>query len=458
MHNRYRMIISILYIVVDIVLLNLLYFTSLYAFGLNFGEIYHIIFVLMNLGYLLSFTAIPVNFEDLTQLSIVLIFKRNLVKLTMTILIMLSCMFFLKIGEPASRIFTLSFFLSACVLMSLNQWITRKALSYAIRQTFSKGVILGTGQLGQKVFDEMLNNIYNGVIILGFFDDKPAQEIIDISGSIEDAKGFIIKNGVTDVFCTLDMSEGEKIKDFIKFSESHILNFHIVPSIGFYHTGNAPYVTNIGKMPVFLLRHIPLSYIHNAMIKRTFDFVVSLIAIIVLFPLLFLVFGILIKMSSPGPILFKQQRTGKRGKDFTCYKFRTMKCNCYADSKQATINDDRKTKIGCFMRKNSIDELPQLFNVLIGNMSFVGPRPHMLLHTHEYSSCVDKYMVRHFIKPGITGLAQSKGYRGETKDLEQMEKRIMYDIEYVENWSLGYDLLIIFKTFLMMLKGDEKAH
>jgi putative colanic acid biosynthesis UDP-glucose lipid carrier transferase len=253
----------------------------------------------------------------------------------------------------------------------------------------------------------------------------------------------MLKNGVSIVFCTLPASAGDKIKDMIKFCESHVINCHIVPGIGYYHTGALPNLGYIGKMPVFVLRNIPLSYLHHALSKRVFDIFCSSIAIIILFPLLYPVVSILIKLSSPGPVFFKQQRTGSRGKEFTCLKFRTMKCSADAHTKQATLDDDRKTKVGDFLRKTSLDELPQFFNVFVGNMSLVGPRPHMISHTNQYSPQVDKYMVRHFVKPGITGLAQVRGFRGETKDIELMEKRIMADIEYVENWTFGLDLLIM---------------
>ena len=249
----------------------------------------------------------------------------------------------------------------------------------------------------------------------------------------------------------------EQIQDFIKFSEKHVVKFHIVPDIGYYYTGEQPIVEHVGKMPVFALRNIPLNYAHQAVIKRCIDILLSSIAIVVLFPVLFPILSILIKLSSPGPIFFVQQRTGKRGENFNCYKFRTMRCSGDADTMQATANDNRKTRIGAFLRKTSLDELPQLFNVWIGNMSLVGPRPHMLKHTNEYSPKVDKYMVRHFIKPGITGLAQVSGFRGETKEIELMEERIRADIYYVENWTLKMDLEIMAKTALSILKGDERA-
>ena len=456
--GRYRNIIAILYIIEDIILLNFLYFGTFYVFELRLDSIYNMICILINLGYLLSFAIIRVDFSDVKQLHFPHLFRRNFYKLTITALILIASMFFLKIAAPTSRLFILTFFSVACLVMTLAQWVTRKALTFSIRHAISKGVILGAGRIGEKVFEEMLRNVYNGIVILGLFDDNPAQNKGDVLGNIEEAKDFILKNGVSNVFCTLPASAEEKIIDFIKFSESHVINFHIVPSIGYYHTGAQPIVEHIGKMPVFILRNIPLSYAHHAFIKRTVDVLFSSLAIMVLFPLLFPVLSILIKISSPGPVFFKQRRTGKRGKEFDCYKFRTMRCSADAHTKQATLDDDRKTKVGNFLRKTSMDELPQFYNVLIGNMSIVGPRPHMLMHTYEYSPKVDKYMVRHFVKPGITGLAQVRGYRGETRDIELMEKRILADIKYVEKWTLGLDIKIMIKTVLMIFKGDKKAY
>ena len=456
--GRFLIIITLLYILEDIVLLNLLFFCLLYAFGKDFNEVFHIVFILINLGYLFSFVVVRVDFSDVKQLHIPKLLKRNFYKLVITAFILTTCMFFLKIADEVSRLFIIRFFAIAFVLMTGAQWVTRKALTFTIRKTINKGVILGAGLVGGKVFAEMLRNVYNGIVILGFFDDNPETNNGEVLGNIEQAKDYILKNGVTNVFCTLPHSAEEKIVDFIKFSESHVINFHIVPSIGYYHFGAQPILEHIGKMPVFILRHIPLSYLHHAVMKRCIDILFSSIAIIILFPVLFPVVSILIKLSSPGPIFFKQLRTGKRGNDFYCYKFRTMRCSADAHTKQATADDDRKTKVGNFLRKTSLDELPQFFNVLIGNMSLVGPRPHMLSHTYQYSPKVDKYMVRHFVKPGITGYAQVNGFRGETKEIELMEKRIQSDIYYVENWTLWMDFKILVKTVFMVLKGDEKAY
>lgn len=195
----------------------------------------------------------------------------------------------------------------------------------------------------------------------------------------------------------------------------------------------------------------------NKMIKRTFDICFSLVVCILMLPFVPII-ALIIKIQSPGPIIFKQKRTGLHGRTFNCYKFRSMHVNKNADMEQATKNDPRKFPFGNFMRKTNIDELPQFFNVLKGDMSIVGPRPHMLHHTDIYSKLIGKYMVRHFSKPGITGLAQVTGYRGETKELWQMEERVKRDIWYIENWSFWLDVKIILMTIKSIFVHDSNAY
>ncbi len=195
----------------------------------------------------------------------------------------------------------------------------------------------------------------------------------------------------------------------------------------------------------------------NKVVKRVFDFVLSsfsLFFIFLSFPLIWLI----IKIQSPGPVLFTQERTGQDGKSFRIYKFRSMYINQCADKLQTTRDDPRKFPFGDFMRKTSIDELPQFWNVLKGDMSIVGPRPHMLAHTEMYSHLINKYMVRHFVKPGITGWAQVNGFRGETKELWQMEGRIKRDIWYMENWSIWLDIRIVWLTIKLMFRQDSHAY
>ena len=196
----------------------------------------------------------------------------------------------------------------------------------------------------------------------------------------------------------------------------------------------------------------------NSFVKRAFDVAVSGAFLCTLFPVVYLFVALGIKLTSKGPVFFIQERSGENGRTFGCIKFRSMRVNDEADRVQATKNDPRKTRFGSFLRKSSIDELPQFINVLKGDMSIVGPRPHMLQHTELYSKLVNKYMVRHLIKPGITGWAQVTGYRGETHELSQMEGRVRRDIWYLENWSLLLDIRIMLLTVWNALKRDENAY
>lgn len=211
-----------------------------------------------------------------------------------------------------------------------------------------------------------------------------------------------------------------------------------------------------GSNMLLTSRKEPLNNINNALLKRAFDLICSSLFLFTLFPVIYVIVAIIIKRQSPGPVIFKQERSGLNGKVFTCYKFRSMHVNKDADLVQATLNDPRKFKFGDFMRKTNIDELPQFINVWLGDMSMVGPRPHMLKHTEQYSQLIKEYMVRHWVKPGITGWAQIMGLRGETKELKQMEDRVKADIWYVENWNFWLDVKIIWKTVWNMITRNEK--
>jgi putative colanic acid biosynthesis UDP-glucose lipid carrier transferase len=350
------------------------------------------------------------------------------------------------------------FYGSAYILLFFAHWLTRKTITFTLisnNKSVTKAVILGGGLIGQKLYDELKSNVYLGIKILGLFDDNIDDK--RVLGTISQAKDYIKEHQVEIIYCTLPLSAKNKILDFLNFAEQNVINFHVVPSISYY-TNTSIVLGSIGNIPILSLRKVPLSYTHNAVIKRAIDIVVSFLFLITLFPVIYLILGALIKLSSPGPVFFIQERTGIKGHKFKCYKFRSMKCNGEAHTRQATADDERKTRIGDFIRRTNLDELPQFINVLKGDMSLVGPRPHMLLHTTEYSQLINKYMVRHFIKPGITGWAQVNGFRGEIHKLEEMEGRIKKDIWYIENWSIALDMEIMLRTVFVMIKGDKKAY
>lgn len=253
------------------------------------------------------------------------------------------------------------------------------------------------------------------------------------------------------------MEEGRYNFSIMNYCENHLLYFHGVPNVckGF---PRRIWHSMVGNMPILNLRYEPLGKMENRILKRIFDIALSGIFLVTVFPFVYLIVGSIIKFTSPGPILFKQMRTGLNGVDFVCYKFRSMKVNDEADSKQATADDPRKTRFGDFLRRSNIDELPQFINVFKGEMSIVGPRPHMLSHTEIYARLIDKYMVRHFIKPGVTGWAQIHGFRGETKELSQMGGRVKADIWYMEHWTIFLDLYIIYKTIANVVIGEKNAY
>jgi len=204
----------------------------------------------------------------------------------------------------------------------------------------------------------------------------------------------------------------------------------------------------VGQLVLINPQEIPLDVFESQVFKRMFDIVFSFLVITFLLSFLIPILALLIKLNSKGPVFFVQKRTGINNKTFKCLKFRSMKVNNESDEKQATEGDKRITALGNFLRKSNFDELPQFFNVFFGQMSVVGPRPHMLKHTELYSGLIERYLVRHYVKPGITGFAQVSGYRGETDELWKMEKRVQYDMQYLENWNFWWDIKIIIMTFI----------
>ena len=300
----------------------------------------------------------------------------------------------------------------------------------------------------------------SGYRILGYFDDEPSPRMaasIPYLGTTKDILPYLDTHVVHNVYSSLPSSHSEQILEIIYWTEQNFAHFFHVPHVRNY-LHRRMWFDTIGDVPVLSLHISPLNEFDNRFLKRTFDLLVSGLFLFTVFPFIYLIVGVIIKITSPGPIFFKQKRNGINGKEFWCYKFRSMKVNKDADKVQATKHDPRKTKFGDFMRKTNIDELPQLINVFMGDMSLVGPRPHMLKHTEEYSQLIDNYMVRHFVKPGVTGWAQVTGFRGETKELHQMEGRVKADIWYMEHWSFLLDLNIIYKTFANVIHGEKNAY
>lgn len=296
-----------------------------------------------------------------------------------------------------------------------------------------------------------------GYHFIGYFDDKAKNN--RITGDINSVKAAILNNEypIDEVYCCLPYVKYGQIKQIIDLCEDRLIKVKLITDFRAFSFKGLE-LERYDHIPVLNVSSIPLDDRKNQIAKRVFDIIFSSLLILFVFTWLFPIIAIVIKLNSKGPVLFKQKRTGKDNADFLCLKFRTMYMNGESDVKQATKHDRRITPIGAFLRKTSLDELPQFLNVLQGSMSVVGPRPHMLKHTEEYSRLIKKFMARHNVKPGITGLAQSKGYRGETRNLIEMKNRVTLDRFYIENWSFQLDLKIIIATIVSLAKGDQQAY
>ena len=322
----------------------------------------------------------------------------------------------------------------------------RKVFKGNLRKVVIVGLNKKTDQL-RKYFND---NPDYGYQLVTIFDLKQFQ-------NIEEIIKHISENEVDEIYSSIAELNNKELTSLIDFADNNLKILKFLPDNKEIYSKKLDF-TYYDFLPILSMRRIPTDEPINLFVKRIFDVIFSLIVIIGVLSWLTPILGLIIKMESKGPIFFKQKRNGLDYKEFYCYKFRSMRPNPEAHLYQIQKNDPRVTRIGKIIRKTSIDELPQFINVLKGNMSVVGPRPHMVSHTHMYAEKIDKFMVRHFIKPGITGLAQVSGFRGEVEDDNFIINRVKYDIFYLENWSLLMDLKIVVKTVYNALSGDEKAY
>jgi len=321
-------------------------------------------------------------------------------------------------------------------------------------------VVAGANELGQKLVSKIHSSPQLGMRVDGFFDDRSPDRLangsnIPVLGMLQDLPEYIRTHNIERIFVVLPMRNIQRVTDLLDKLHDSTASIYFVPDVFVFdliqcRTGD------IGGVPVVALRETPFQGTQGV-IKRCSDYFLASFIIVLISPLLIFI-ALAIKLTSPGSVIFKQRRYGLDGREIIVYKFRSMTVSEDSDVvTQATQDDDRVTKVGAILRKYSLDELPQFFNVLQGRMSVVGPRPHAVVHNEEYRPLIKGYMVRHKVNPGITGLAQVMGYRGETATVEAMKKRVDYDLEYLRNWSLTLDLRIILKTVRIVLT-DKMAY
>lgn len=360
--------------------------------------------------------------------------------------------YFLKFSEPSLILRFVSIALGLIAFEKLFVYYFLRRFRVVYGGNFRKVVIVGEEKHTSELVHFFNDNPNYGYKLVKVFDLKTSKKL-----EIKECQDFVLENKIDEIYCALSDLSNIDVNNFIDFTDNNLKTLKFLPDEKEVTARNLK-LDYYGYIPIVSLRNIPLDITANKIIKRAFDILFSIIIIVGVLSWLIPILAIFIKSESKGPIFFKQKRNGLNYHEFDCFKFRSMTLNEIADVEQVSKNDPRITKIGRFIRKTSIDELPQFFNVFVGDMSVVGPRPHMVSHTEMYAKKVDKFMVRHFIKPGITGLAQTNGYRGEVESEKDIINRVKYDIFYLENWSLLLDIKIVFLTVLNAVKGEDKAY
>ena len=416
-----------------------------------------------------------VNLEDIA--------KRVLGLAIITIVVAYMMMKGISLNNTKVGIQLITFGIGWTICLLISRYVERQIIKFyrKMGRNTRMATLIGSDPELVGVLRRLKNDAALGYQLKGYYGDEHLEKLVDEIeelekknnknykkepvtlkrlGSYEDLLEAIKKDEGLDLgdelYMCVSRGERDRIREVSKYCDQHMVRFFYVP-VSVETIGLNLKREMLDDMEVFTTYENPLMNPMNKIAKRAFDIVMSLIILAIVLPFLPILW-LIIRSQSPGPLFFKQLRTGLDGKEFYCYKFRSMHVNDDADKVQATKDDPRKYPFGNFMRKTNIDELPQFWNVLKGDMSIVGPRPHMLAHTEQYSQLIEKFMVRHFVKPGVTGWAQVTGYRGETKELWQMEGRVKRDIWYMEHWSIWLDIRIIWMTFKTIFVHDKNAY
>jgi putative colanic acid biosynthesis UDP-glucose lipid carrier transferase len=464
MNNRFLSHLQITLIVLDLAVINFIFFFSQFLFRRSLAITavleYDYFLYFMNICWILT-TWISGVYNSKTIVNFETFSRRTMNAFLYFIgFITLYLYFFHQI--VISRTFIIAQLTGIGILLLFNRFIFLAISQYFRRKDrlMRKIVVIGYNNVAKKLVNYLENQSINSRVI-GFCEDQEnVQEIThypilaNISGVLEECQRY----GATEIYSTIAPEQNSSLYELIRGAERSCIRFRLVPDLGMFMLKKQVYIDYLEDMPIISLRREPLEDLGNQIRRRIFDIIISSLVCIFILTWMVPLVGLAILLESRGPVFFVQARSGKNNQPFSCLKFRSMVANSNADKVQATRNDSRITRVGAFLRRTSLDEFPQFINVLKGDMSIVGPRPHMLKHTSDYSQVVDQFMIRQFVKPGITGWAQVNGYRGETRDLTQMEKRIEHDIWYLENWSLWLDVRIVFMTVFNLFRREQYAY
>ncbi|GAB4335168.1 MAG: undecaprenyl-phosphate glucose phosphotransferase [Calditrichia bacterium] len=449
MKSIYLAIRKPLFIFIDILLLAVSFHIAHLLRGLDYNQTLHdqilLLYSVLSWLFIANITGLYNGFNWTVK-------KRIFIIVQALILLTLALTFIGFVFKQArySRLLTAYFIICFSVFLVIYQFLA----DYLYRKYSERGkaptrlLIIGAGRIGKQLKEAVLKSFEVNYQLVGFLEDYQTENNKNekILGKISELENILLKEKVNEIFVALPLTLENLIQRIIETADHYGVRVRLATDISRV-TSQPVELSKIGSVTMFHFRPIPLDDPYNRLKKRLFDIFFSGSVLVLTFPVIALA-AFLIKITSKGPAFFIQLRTGYNNNDFYCYKIRTMveTDNIIKDTVQAIKDDPRVTPIGKFLRKYNIDELPQFLNVLKGDMSVVGPRPHMLHHTDEFRKRVDRYMVRHLVKPGITGWAQVNGYRGPTDTNEALKKRVEYDLWYMENWSMWLDLKIILKT------------
>lgn len=451
MKKRYSFLIRPLQLFSDIILINLIiYITSDLEF-LNLSFLSYITFFWIVISYFLGFYKV---YRYTKVLRILTLLARQFLMFTLGYFAYFGIF---REGEVVHNQFLIlsTIFLSVSFFKFLSFFLLKKYR--ALGNNYRTTIVLGFDDASKKIIKIFESKSNMGYKFLGFFANKDYKNDAYL-GKINDVYDFVSTNEVDQIYCSLSELSKDQIREINKFSIEKNITLKLIPDSDELYSKTQEVEFYEDTITVLNVKKLPFEFTENFYIKRVFDIFFSFFICVFLLSWLIPILWILVKLESKGPLIFKQEREGLNGEKFVCYKFRSMKINELSDQVHATKNDERVTKMGAFLRKTSMDELPQFFNVLLGDMSVVGPRPHLESLSIEYQKDVDDYLKRHIVKPGITGLAQVSGYRGEIRKKSDIKNRIRLDIFYIENWSFFLDIKIIIKTVSNVFKGEEKAY
>lgn len=444
----------------DIISLNLVFLFAIFDIS-RAGAIekreYHVLILVFNMSWMVSVYLLGLYFSK-NWLDFKSFMKGTLKSYLLTALLVFSFIFLYHYDY--SRVFVTTCFAGFLIALSFNR-ILFNLLIFSIRdrsKLAKRVVILGNNNQAQRLI-RYFENEAKLVKIAGHFKDEMQQDDpwdLKPIVRLEDCMPFVVENRVNEIYSTLTPEKYPYLYELAKEAEKSFVHFKFVPDYQVFINKNV-FVDFVDDMPVLSLRKEPLENTGNRIMKRAFDVVVSLFVTVFILSWLIPLLALLIKLDSRGPVFFIQSRSGKSNETFPCIKLRSLKVNKEADSKQVTRGDNRITRIGRLLRKTNLDEMPQFINVLLGHMSIVGPRPHMLKHTEDFTGLYSEYTIRHFVKPGLTGWAQVNHLRGEITKPELLRRRIEHDIWYLENWSMWLDVKIMLLTVWITITGDKNA-